>query len=259
MLTCIDHVAIAVANLDDAMRDYTELGFTVVVGGTHPGGSRNVLVAFSDGCYLELITFPGSASDHRWAAAQRAGLALVDFCAGTDDLDATVMSLRRAGATITDPEVGGRTRPDGVVLQWRTATTPSTLAGVMPFLIRDDTPRDERVPKERSHRNGAAGVGALTVVVHDPAAVARRFAGAASQPSQPVVREDVDGRGVRLTLGPHTVDYLAPARDGGVLQEWLDAHGPSPYQLTLRGRSGSASGPLDLRRSHGARIVLTGS
>ena len=48
----IDHIVIAVADLDAAVRDYTALGFTVLPGGEHPRGSRNALVVFADGAYL---------------------------------------------------------------------------------------------------------------------------------------------------------------------------------------------------------------
>ena len=34
--------------------------------------------------------------------------------------------------------------------------------GVAPFIIADETGRDERVPRERSHANGVTGVGTLT-------------------------------------------------------------------------------------------------
>ena len=43
----LDHVVIRVNDLDHAIDDYRNLGFTVVRGGEHPGwGSRNALIAF---------------------------------------------------------------------------------------------------------------------------------------------------------------------------------------------------------------------
>ena len=54
----IDHVVIKVTDLDRAMADYEALGFSVVRGGEHPmWGSRNALVCFADGSYLELIAY----------------------------------------------------------------------------------------------------------------------------------------------------------------------------------------------------------
>src|SRR5258708_13600632 len=58
MISAIDHIVILVHDLDRAVRDYTTLGFTVVPGGEHADGrSRNALIAFADGAYLELIAF----------------------------------------------------------------------------------------------------------------------------------------------------------------------------------------------------------
>ena len=58
MISAIDHIVILVHDLEAAVRDYTALGFTVVPGGEHADGrSRNALIAFADGSYLELIAF----------------------------------------------------------------------------------------------------------------------------------------------------------------------------------------------------------
>ena len=57
MITGIDHLVIAVKDLEAATRAYGELGFTVVPGGRHPVGTYNTLIAFADGSYLELIGF----------------------------------------------------------------------------------------------------------------------------------------------------------------------------------------------------------
>ena len=66
MFQGIDHLVIAVNDLDQAANDYRQLGFTVVPGGKHPVGSHNALVAFEDGSYLEIIAFYREALDHRW-------------------------------------------------------------------------------------------------------------------------------------------------------------------------------------------------
>ena len=56
MIRQIDHIVILVNELEQAIADYTGLGFTVVRGGDHPGGAtHNALVVFADGAYFELI------------------------------------------------------------------------------------------------------------------------------------------------------------------------------------------------------------
>ena len=66
MIQGIDHIIIVVKDLDQAAKDYQQLGFTVVPGGQHPVGSHNVLISFRDGSYLEIIAFYREAVDHRW-------------------------------------------------------------------------------------------------------------------------------------------------------------------------------------------------
>ncbi len=76
----IDHIVIAVADLDAAARDYEALGFTVLPGGEHPRGSRNVLVVLADGAYLEIIAFPKPVPGFRWwEVFQAAGPGFVDY------------------------------------------------------------------------------------------------------------------------------------------------------------------------------------
>src|SRR4249920_1021065 len=98
MIQGIDHLVIVVKDLDQAAKDYTRLGFTVVPGGKHPVGSHNMLIAFADGSYLEIIAFYHKAVDHRWWNALEKGERLVDYCMQTDDLQRDTKTLREAGA-----------------------------------------------------------------------------------------------------------------------------------------------------------------
>ena len=172
MLKGIDHVVIVVADLDRAIASFEALGFTVVRGGRHTGlGTHNALIAFADGAYFELIAFRVPASTHRWFAAVSKGGGLTDFCMQTGDLDADAAIFKRAGTAVSEAFAMERERPDGYMLKWVLAVAEPPSAGAVPFLIRDITPRDERVPRARVHRNGAAGIRTLTVAVEDAAAV----------------------------------------------------------------------------------------
>jgi catechol 2,3-dioxygenase-like lactoylglutathione lyase family enzyme len=54
----LDHVPVAVANLEQAAERYRALGFTLKLGRPHDNGIRNQHAKFADGTELELITAP---------------------------------------------------------------------------------------------------------------------------------------------------------------------------------------------------------
>ena len=59
----LDHVPIAVANLDGAAERYRALGFALKPGRPHANGIRNEHAKFPDGTELELITVPDARDD----------------------------------------------------------------------------------------------------------------------------------------------------------------------------------------------------
>jgi catechol 2,3-dioxygenase-like lactoylglutathione lyase family enzyme len=256
MLKAIDHLVIAVRDLEAAARDYRDLGFTVVEGGRHTGiGTYNMLIAFEDTAYIELIGFyEEPRPDHRWWTPLTKGGGLVDYCLQTDDLPGDTIALREAGVDIGEPEPKNRKRPDGVEVRWVFSLSRGADRGVAPFVIADETGRDERVPGQRRHANGVTGIGTLTVAVDDVAKVRRWYSQVLRHPGQDVRRPEIGGAGVRFALGPHTFDFVAPTAGGGPLAAWLDTRGASPYAVTLQapGRGGA----LDAAKTHGARLAF---
>ena len=255
MLNGIDHIVIVVRDLDAAVASYRQLGFTVVPGGRHPVGTHNALIAFTDGSYIELIAFYEANPEHRWWVPLQRGGGLVDFCMQTDDLLADTAAFRSAGVALDDPRPLTRRRPDGYLLRWVLSIPHEGHRGVAPFLIQDETPREERIPREMAHQNGATGVGTVTVAVADVGAVRSWYARVLGQAGQEVQRDDLEAAGVRFEVGPHLFEFAAPRGSGGPLSQWLQARGPSPYAATLKTASG-ASGPLDGTKTLGARLSL---
>jgi catechol 2,3-dioxygenase-like lactoylglutathione lyase family enzyme len=252
MLTGIDHLVVAVPDLDAARQSYTDLGFTVVPGGRHPIGTHNALIAFADGSYVELIAFYEPNADHRWWQPLQRGGGLVDFCMQTDDLRGDMQRFREAGVALDDPRPLTRKRPDGFELRWVLSIPRGADRGVAPFLIHDETPRDERVPRQRVHPNGATGVGTVTVAVQDEAAVARWYTAVLGSPGRPVERAELIADGIAFVIGPHTLEFVAP-RGAGPLAAWIADRGASPWAATLRG---GKRGPLDSQKSLGARFAF---
>ena len=255
MLKGIDHLVIAVRDLDAAAASYTQLGFAVVPGGRHPVGTHNALIAFTDGSYVELIAFYEPNPAHKWWAPLQRGGGLVDFCMQTDDLAADTAAFRAAGVPIDDPSPLSRTRPDGYRLRWVLSIPREGSRGVAPFLIQDETPREERVPRQSAHQNGVTGIGTVTVTVADVGAVRAWYAPVLGQAGQDIRRDDLEAAGVRFTVGPHTFDFVAPQGGGGPLSAWLAARGPSPFAATLRTGTGRRV-PLDEAKAQGARLSL---
>jgi catechol 2,3-dioxygenase-like lactoylglutathione lyase family enzyme len=251
MLLGIDHIVIAVPDLEAAIKNYERLGFTVVPGGRHPVGTYNGLIAFADGSYIELISFYRENPEHRWWEALQQGGGLVDFCMQTDDLAGDTIKFRNAGVKIEDPVPWSRTRPDGYQLKWLLSLARDEHRGVAPFLIQDETPREERVPRETGHSNGARGMAGVIVAVKDLPTVKRWYEAALGFAGVPVERGDLKAAGLSFTVGPHRVEILGPIVPRSPLAAWLKARGPSPFSATLRGEK---SRPLDPGLTCGATL-----
>lgn len=108
MLRRLDHLVVLTLDLEQATREYELLGFTVTPGGEHADGlTRNALVAFADGSYLELISFidPDDTTDNvwNWRPFVVLGGGLIDYCAASDDLDGDVRRLRESGFEVDGP------------------------------------------------------------------------------------------------------------------------------------------------------------
>lgn len=251
----LDHVVIAVPELDRARAAYAALGFHVLAGGEHPGRtSHNALVVFEDGAYLELIAWRGPAPQERWwRTLQADGEGLVDFALLPPDAAQALEAARGRGlTTLYGPVDGGRVRPDGAQLRWTTARheTPD-----VPFLCSDVTPRGLRVPEgaaQHSHPNGATGVSEVRVAVHDiRQSLARyrallgpdaRTAGPQADPATGLETATVELRGLSVTL-----QSPAPANPGaGPL--------PTPAQALGKRLSTRGEGPCTVMIARGAGL-----
>ena len=253
MIQGIDHIVIVVNDLERAAKDYEQLGFTVVPGGKHPVGSHNVLISLADGSYIEIIAFYREALDHRWWDPLQQGERLVDFCMQTDDLQGDTLKLRAAGVAINDPVPWSRTRPDGYQLKWLLSLAQGSHRGVAPFLIQDVTPREERIPRTFDHKNGATGIGTVTIAVGELTAIQQWYDGVLGTRPTKISDEKLRAKGVRYAIGPHTLDFVMPMDPQSPLINWLRTFGPSPYAATLHRRS-PGSRALDGKLTHGANL-----
>ena len=240
MLTRLDHLVILVRDLELASADFERLGFAVTPGGEHADGlTRNALVPFEDGTYLELVSFldPEDPTDNVWGWRgfyPREGL--IDYCAASNDLDADLGRLKSLGFVVDGPDSGGRRLPDGTEIRWRSARI-SQEGRIFPFLIEDLSPRELRVPggPATRHPNGAAGVSGLDISTPDPGKAATSLAALADTRAP-------------VRLG---VCALSPVKVRGE-----EAKGPGPSAVKLVLEEPGTSRELDPLLAHGAGLRL---
>jgi hypothetical protein len=259
MVQSIDHIVIAVRDLDETSRDYQDAGFTVTPGGEHAdGATHNSLIPFADGAYFELIAFkePDRPQEHRWWSQLAAGEGLVDLALLSDDLTQEAERLGKSGLAIEGLRDGGRLRPDGQQVAWKTLGLPRTPVP-LPFVIEDVTPRELRVPNGAAteHPLGVTGVAGVTIAVEDLDASATAFAklignsGIASQPAIEGVKAVQ-----RFALGDQWLELVQPDDSASDLRGHLEARGQGPYEIVLRGTGTGAGALLPVETTHGARI-----
>lgn len=258
----LDHIVVAVHDLDKTIADYTALGFHVLRGGNHPGRtSHNALVVFADGAYFELIAFKQPSPDERWWRQLDAfGEGIVDFALLPPNTATTVAEAAERGLQLQGPLDGGRLRPDGERLSWQTARSPTQ---DLPFLCGDITPRGLRVPEgdARVHANGATGVSSLAIAVFDLDASLVRWRALLGDDAvgQAAAVPGGDARIAVIQLGTTSLILSSPRGARGEVTSPLARHlatrGEGPYALVLRTEDASQSGAaLDLARTHGAAI-----
>lgn len=256
----IDHVVIAVRDLAQASADYERLGFTVTPGGYHTGGAtHNALISFADGSYIELIAFtePDRPQAHKWWAKFALGEGTVDFALLSADLATEAEHLRQAGIEVEGPIDGGRERPDGQRIAWKSLTIASD-DGPLPFVIEDVTPRALRVPSGDATRHalGVTGIAGVTVLVpdlHRATALYQTFLGVGDEGVEAAAGEFRRAR--RFRLGPHWIELAEPGPDSLDLHEVVASRGAAPYRLVLASTDEKRR-VVPIADAHGARIEL---
>jgi catechol 2,3-dioxygenase-like lactoylglutathione lyase family enzyme len=265
MPSSIDHVVIAVRDLERTVADYQKAGFTVTPGGEHAGGgTHNALVSFADGAYLELIAIkdPVKGSSHPWFSEIEQGDGPVAFALLAANLDLEAARLTVAGLAVTNVRDGGRVRPDGQGLAWRSFNIESVPPAPLPFLIVDVTPRNLRVPAGPATRHalGELRLEGIAILVGDLAAASEPFAallGAGTELDVP--RFSGLRARTRFALGQQWIDLIAPDDSGGDPGETYRRRGAGVYQIDLSAATSDANRtelPLDL--THGLRIRFRG-
>lgn len=254
----IDHIVIAVKDLGQASADYAAAGFTVTPGGEHTGGAtHNSLVSFADGTYFELIAIkdPSKITGHRFFTLLEKGDGSVAFALLSADLAVESAAISARGLQTVGPRIGGRLRPDGQQVDWRTLQLESDPEAPLPFLIDDQTPRVLRVPDGAAtkHPLGDLTVSGITIAVADLAATSTVFTKLLSEGAD--VTSSVPGVAAarRFAVGSQWIDLAQPS-DGSEIGAFQGERGDGLFQIHLAGGASASELPFNL--THGVHISV---
>src|SRR5262245_5410110 len=155
----LDHIPVAVRDLERASATYRALGFVVKAGRNHANGIRNAHVKFPDGSGIEILTAPNAvdALSTHYVDELRAGEGPVFLSFHARDTERFHAALRQGGHEF---------RQDGEITDLR-----------VPELAYLFVVRDNRSPTDRAehfaHPNGAAAMSAVWVAPENGGALAR--------------------------------------------------------------------------------------
>jgi hypothetical protein len=149
----IDHIPLAVKDLDQATNAYLGLGFSLKPGRPHGNGIRNSHVKFKDGSGVELLSPPSQSKDALTAhylvhLKQGDGPAYISFHArGTDKL---IAALNASGFAFKN---------DGVI------TLDDPLLGFIFFVQDNRSPTDK--PEHFAHPNSTIAMTGVWLALDD--------------------------------------------------------------------------------------------
>lgn len=179
----LDHVIIAVQDLDAAASAWRKLGLTLTPRGLHAGkGTGNHCIMFPDS-YVELLGIVDeTGAQGRLAERVRTrGEGGMGLAWGADDADRACQALRAAGIDADDPN--DLSRPldlDGRqdMVRFRNVMLPKLdLPGTMQFVCTHLTPELTRARREwMLHPSGATGISGIMIAADDIAAANRQLA-----------------------------------------------------------------------------------
>lgn len=247
----IDHATVAGGDVRKMQANLQAVGIATVYGGPHSNGTTEMaLVSFPDGSYLEVMGIragadPKRVDAHEWAAALKGDAGPAAWAARVRDIAAEVKRLQAAGVKVSDPEAGGRQRPDGVKLQWQTSSLGTgTRGSFFPFLIQDLTKRDLRVyPQGKPVSRDFKGVTRVVIAVRNLEDAIRRYREAFQLPA--AIKQVDQGFGAQLALvGDAPVILAQPLTADSWLAERLNRFGEAPCAFILgaaRGKYNAAS------------------
>jgi catechol 2,3-dioxygenase-like lactoylglutathione lyase family enzyme len=217
MLKAVDHVVIAVSDLEVATRTYTVLlGRRPSWRGDHPAlGTANSLFRLEN-TYLELLAAAaqGPLADRVREHLTAAGEGPFALALATDDAAACAGMLRARGLAAEEPAPGeGRAQAGGAVRRWRHVLLPPAATRGVPLLVIEHLSSPDALPTAAPDAPpGTIADGVDHVVVLTPEPDAARALYGERLGLRLALDRAFPGRGVRLLffrLGGITVELAA--------------------------------------------------
>ncbi|MBS0532860.1 MAG: VOC family protein [Proteobacteria bacterium] len=217
----LDHAVVNVrAGLDDAVAQFSRLGFHLTERGHHSLGSSNHLAVFGSD-YLELLGFmPENEGKRPDLLTHPLGLTGLAFRA--DDPAMVYDILRARGLPALEPLPFQRpvALPDGTSADAR-FTIVRFPAGTVPngrsFFCHHHTPELVWRPEWQVHRNGALGVAEFAIAAHEPSRTAALYEAMFGSELMALVPGGVAFTTPALTLLILTPDAVAQRYNGAAL------------------------------------------
>ncbi len=236
----IDHVTVAGRELKAMQAKLAVAGIESQYGGPHSNQATEMaLVSFPDGSYLELIAIQPTAdaqavAAHYWARQMEGDAGPSAWAVRSQDVTAEAKRLRAAGVAVSGPSSSGRTRPDGVRLDWQTARVGSEPNGTFfPFLIQDFTSRSLRAfPTGRPTTSAFQGVAKVVIAVRDLEPAIGRFRRAYGLPA-PRQQADRSFEAQLAHFDGTPVVLAAPSSAHSWLNARLEKFGEGPCAFIL--------------------------
>ena len=152
MISSVDHLIIAVKNLDQAISDYEKvLGVTPCWKGKHTElGTKNALFNFEN-TYLELLSpcDAGLGTDLINSLLEEKGDHLAGIVLGTKNIEQAQKDLHRNGHTVEISSGEAINEKDGKIRRWKNIFLPNTLTRELFIFIIEHT--EGNLTKYESH------------------------------------------------------------------------------------------------------------
>jgi len=216
----IDHLVVAVNDLEAAVSAWQRLGFTLTPIARHPFGAASVVIQMN-GTFIELLTVadpaavPEAEVDHFSLAAfnrdfltTHEGISMLALASRDPDEDRN--AFEAAGLPVFAPSKFERAAkgPDGVdrkIAPALTFTAERRLRQIGFFTCRHYDPENFWYPEFQRHENGARRIASAVMVARDPAdfhEFLSKFTGQHDMTSTSL--------GVRFNLGKTEIEVLSP-------------------------------------------------